>query len=59
MLCSQKAGELYVYLEAKNIAPNGSFLLQSNFNDSNTIGTMKICSRQGFVEPVRVNYRAR
>ena len=33
--------------------------LQSNFNGSNSFGTMKICSRQGYFEPMRVDYRAR
>ena len=33
--------------------------IQSNFNGSNTFGTMKICSRQGEFEPLRVYYRAR
>ena len=33
--------------------------LQSNFNGSNTFGTMKICSRQGYFEPLGVYYRAR
>ena len=28
---------------------------QSNFSGSNTFGTMKICSRQGQFEPVRVD----
>ena len=32
--------------------------IQSNFNCSNTFGTMKICSRQGWFEPMRY-YRAR
>ena len=33
--------------------------LQSNFSGSNTFGTMKISSRQGLFEPLRVYYRAR
>ena len=33
--------------------------IQSNFNGLNTFGTMKICSRQGEFEPLRVYYRAR
>ena len=33
--------------------------VQSNSNGSNTFGTMKICSRQGEFEPLRVYYRAR
>ena len=33
--------------------------LQSNFNGSNTFGTMKICSRQGEFEPLRLYYRDR
>ena len=36
-----------------------SYLKQSNFNGSNTFGTMKICSRQGDFEPLRVYYRDR
>ena len=32
---------------------------QSNFNGSNTFGTMKISSRQGLFEPMRVDYSAR
>ena len=34
-------------------------IIQSNFNGSNTFGTMKICSRQGLFEQTRVDYRAR
>ena len=30
--------------------------IQSNFNGSNTFGTMKISSRQGKLEPMRVDY---
>ena len=33
--------------------------IQSNFNGSNTLGTTKICSRQGKFEPVRVDNSAR
>ena len=33
--------------------------IQSNFNGSNTFGTMKICSRQGEFEPLRVYYKDR
>ena len=33
--------------------------VQSNFNGSNTFRTMKICSRQGWFEPLRVYDRAR
>ena len=33
--------------------------IQSNFDGSNTFGSMKICSRQGEFEPLRVYYRAR
>ena len=34
------------------------YLLQSNFNGSNILGTIKICSRQGYFEPFRVDYSA-
>ena len=33
--------------------------IQSNLNGSNTFGTMKISSRQGLFELLRVYYRAR
>ena len=33
--------------------------IQSNFSGSNTFGTMKISSRQGQFEPMRVDYSAR
>ena len=33
--------------------------IQSNFNGSNTFGTMKRCSRQGQVELMSVNHSAR
>ena len=33
--------------------------LQLNFNGSNTFGTMKMCSRQGWFEPLRVYYRTK
>ena len=36
-----------------------AFIIQSNFKGSNTFGTMKISSRQGLFEPLRVYYRAR
>ena len=32
--------------------------IQSNFNGSNTFGTRKISSRQGELEPMRVDYSA-
>ena len=32
---------------------------QSNFSGSNTFGIMKISSRQGYFEPVRIDYSAR
>ena len=35
------------------------WIIQSNFNDSNTFGTMKISSRQGKFEPMRVGNSAR
>ena len=34
-------------------------ILQSNFNGSNTFGTMKVCSRQGKFELMSVNHSAR
>ena len=34
-------------------------VVQSNFNGSNTFGTMKINSRQGLFEPMRVDNSAR
>ena len=40
-----------------NISTNS--YLQSNFNGSNTFGTMKISSRQGQFEPMKVDYSAR
>ena len=33
--------------------------VQSNFNGSNTFGTMKMCSRQGEFEALKVYFRAR
>ena len=42
----------------KNVKPHVNNL-QSNFNGSNTFGTMKISSRQGYFEPTRVDYSAR
>ena len=30
--------------------------MQSNFNDSNTFGSIEICSRHGYFEPLRVNH---
>ena len=33
--------------------------VQSNFNGSNIFGTMEICSRHGWFEPLRVNHSAR
>ena len=36
-----------------------SMQMQSNFNGSNTFGTMKISSRQGYFEPMRVDNSAR
>ena len=34
-------------------------IIQSNFSGSNTLGTMTISSRQGLLEPTRVDYSAR
>ena len=34
-------------------------IIQSNFNGSNTFWTMKISSRQGLFELIRVDYSAR
>ena len=34
-------------------------IIQSNFSGSNTFGTMKISSRQGYFEPMRVEYSVR
>ena len=34
-------------------------IIQSNFNGSNTLGTMKICSRQGQLELMSVNHSAK
>ena len=36
-----------------------NYKVQSNFNGSNTFGTMRISSRQGKFEPMRVDYSAR
>ena len=36
-----------------------ALIIQSNFNGSNTFGTMKICPRQGEFEPLRVYHRTR
>ena len=36
-----------------------SLKVQLNFSDSNTFGTMKISSRQGLFEGVKVDYSAR
>ena len=33
--------------------------IQSNFNGSNIFGTMEICSRYGYFEPLRVNHGTR
>ena len=38
---------------------NLRYHIQSNFNGSNTFGTMKISSRPGLFEPLRAYYRAR
>ena len=39
--------------------PVRSWFVQSNFNGSNTLGAMKICSRQGKFELMSVNQSAR
>ena len=52
----------YIYLLVNLLLKVGWFTvpqIQSNFNGSNTFGTMKISSRQGLFEPLRVYYRAR
>ena len=35
------------------------YIIQPNFNGSNTFGTMQVSSRQGKFEPMRVDYSAR
>ena len=42
-----------------NFDHNMQIQLQSNFSGSNSFGTMKISSRQGKFEPMRVDYSAR
>ena len=49
---------LYTVETGVSILSN-DILIQSNFNGSNTFGTMKISSRQGKFEPVRVDNCAR
>ena len=39
--------------------PKMNHIVRSNFNGSNTFGTMTICSRQGQIKPMWVDYRAR
>ena len=38
---------------------NADTIIQSNFSGSNTFGAMKINSRQGKFEPMRVDYSDR
>ena len=42
-------------IQVDSVLPKGNNI-QSNFNGSNTYGTMKISSRQGQFELVRVDY---
>ena len=51
MMCVDKKQTYFIYTVL--------ILIQSNFNGSNTFGTMKIWSRQGWFEPLRVYYRVR
>ena len=46
-------------VNARYLEPDVLKYIQSNFNGSNSFGTMKISSRQGLFEPMRVDYSAR
>ena len=48
----------HLHMSCLQIQLQCSFI-QSNFNGSNTFGTMKISSRQGEFEPMRVVYSVR
>ena len=41
------------------IETRNKYIMRSNFDGSNAFGPMKICSRLGKFEPMRVDYRAR
>ena len=49
---------VFVFLDFYHVY-DSFFTLQQNFNGSNTFGTMKICSRQGWFKPMSVNHSAR
>ena len=49
----------WVYLNDFRMGNHNILYVQSNFNGSNTFGTMQISSRQVKFEPVRVDYSAR
>ena len=46
-------------VNARYLEPDVLKYIQSNFNGSNSFGTIKISSRQGLFEPMRVDYSAR
>ena len=50
---------IFVLLENITLFHGLIWIVQSNFNGSDTFGTMKICPRQGLFEPMRVDYSAR
>ena len=62
MHCITSSGYFHIKVSHKTQSVNCDALdleIQSNFNGSNTFGTMKTCSRQGWFRPLRVYYRAR
>ena len=55
------SGEAIILKVFTSCLNGGKFLknIQSNFNGSNTFGTIKISSRQREFKPMRVNYSTR
>ena len=59
VLMSAELEDVFDSMMVGKVSYSTSVCIQLNFNGWNTFGTMKISSRQGWFEPVRVDYSAR
>ena len=59
LLISEMRPEIYMMKKFHFLKSIIHSQIQSNLNGSNTLGTMKISSRQGWFEPMRVDNGAR
>ena len=55
----ENSSRILATVQRKLSKMNGKFAIQSNFNGSNIFGTIELCSRYGYFEPLRVIHGAR